>query len=159
MHISYLNLDPLPKDHLARRALLRSLLETCGLPSARALAVASSEQIQGAAAVIEAGGDPASVVTEEEVAGALSARVEGLWEAIETTFFDDDFLKVAESFGLAPELGLVAIAQAALFYVLHAEDGLEVRCEDVRLGCDLLEDALRDAGEATGIDLSTTTAA
>lgn len=152
MHPQDISLEPVVGDHLMRRARLRSAIECDGFAVDEQAAVATAEELGEAARVLDAGGDPSSVVAPEAVAQLVVARVDAAAARLDRDFFGGDLERIASAMGLGPELAVIAAAQCLLSRVACSTDGLAAHVSELGFELERIEMALCGSGEAGDLE-------
>lgn len=85
-------------------------------------------------------------VAPEAVAARFRSGISEICGALER-LLESSTGRAAAAMGCRPEVGFAISALSALAYIESAEEGLDVRCEDLRQGLNRLEELLRQSGE------------
>lgn len=92
-----------------------------------------------------------AVVSPEAVAAQFNAKVSEIEDQL-NRLLQSPIGRAAAVVGCRAEVGFAVNALVALAYIHSAEEGLDVRCEDMRQDFNRLEDLLRDSGEIGEVD-------
>lgn len=85
-------------------------------------------------------------VAPESVAALFRAKISQIGDEL-YRLLDSPIGHAAAAMGCRAEVGFAVNASVALAYIKSAEEGLDVRCEDMRQAFNCLEELLRDSGE------------
>lgn len=85
-------------------------------------------------------------VSPESVAALFNAKISEIEDQL-NRLLESPIGRAAAVVGCRAEVGFAVNALVALAYIHSAEEGLDVRCEDMRQDFNRLEELLRDSGE------------